>query len=87
MAVSWAVAPCSLVGVYRSFRGACCLYHQGPDNGGSKHRFGTDFDSELTDDAVAFNKMASVTVYNAILTDIKTDTCTSLKCKMYRKIF
>jgi hypothetical protein len=29
MAVFWAVAPCSLVEVYRPFRGACCLHHQG----------------------------------------------------------
>jgi hypothetical protein len=28
MAVSWVVAPCCLVEVYRRFRGACCLYHQ-----------------------------------------------------------
>jgi hypothetical protein len=29
MAVFWVVAPCSLVEVYRHFRGACCLHHQG----------------------------------------------------------
>jgi hypothetical protein len=29
MAVSWVVAPCSLVEVYRRFRDACCLHHQG----------------------------------------------------------
>jgi hypothetical protein len=29
MAVIWVVAPCSLVEVYRRFRGACCLHHQG----------------------------------------------------------
>jgi hypothetical protein len=29
MAIFWAVAPCSLVEVYRRFRGACCLHHQG----------------------------------------------------------
>jgi hypothetical protein len=28
MAVFWVVAPCSLIEVYRRFRGACCL-HQG----------------------------------------------------------
>jgi hypothetical protein len=28
MSVFWAVAACSLVEVYRRFRGACCLYHQ-----------------------------------------------------------
>jgi hypothetical protein len=28
MAVFWAVVPCSLVEVYRRFRGACCLRHQ-----------------------------------------------------------
>jgi hypothetical protein len=27
--VFWNVAPCSLVEVYRRFRGACCLRHQG----------------------------------------------------------
>jgi hypothetical protein len=29
MAVFWVVAPCSLVEVYRRFRGACCLHHEG----------------------------------------------------------
>jgi hypothetical protein len=35
MAVFWVVAPCSLVDVYRRFRGTCCLHHQGddPDHG------------------------------------------------------
>jgi hypothetical protein len=27
MAVFWVVAPCSLVEVYRRFKGACCLHH------------------------------------------------------------
>jgi hypothetical protein len=40
MAVSWFVAPCSLVDVYQRFRGPCYLHHQGddyrPDDGGSK---------------------------------------------------
>jgi hypothetical protein len=31
------IAPCSLVEVYRRFRGAYYLYHQRPHNGGSKH--------------------------------------------------
>jgi hypothetical protein len=31
MAVFWFVAPCSLVEIYRRFRGACCLQHQGDD--------------------------------------------------------
>jgi hypothetical protein len=29
IAVFWVVAPCNLVEVYRRFRGACCLHHQG----------------------------------------------------------
>jgi hypothetical protein len=29
MAVFWVVAPCSPVEVYQSFRGPCCLHHQG----------------------------------------------------------
>jgi hypothetical protein len=29
MAVFWVVAPCSLVEVYRRFRGPCCLHYQG----------------------------------------------------------
>jgi hypothetical protein len=37
MAVFWVVAPCNLVQVYQRFGGACCLHHQGPDDGGSKH--------------------------------------------------
>jgi hypothetical protein len=34
LAVFWVVAPCSLIEVYRRFRGACCLHHQGdrPDD-------------------------------------------------------
>jgi hypothetical protein len=38
--VLWDVAPCSLVEVYRRFRGAYCLHHQGddhPNDGGSKN--------------------------------------------------
>jgi hypothetical protein len=31
-AVFWVVAPCSLVEVYRRFRGACCLHHQGDES-------------------------------------------------------
>jgi hypothetical protein len=37
VAVFLAAAPCSLVEIYRRFRGARCLYHQGddrPDDGG-----------------------------------------------------
>jgi hypothetical protein len=34
MNVFWVVAPCSLVEVYRRFRGACCLHHQGDRPGG-----------------------------------------------------
>jgi hypothetical protein len=33
MAVLWVVAPCSLVEVYRRFRGVYCLHHQGYDGG------------------------------------------------------
>jgi hypothetical protein len=29
MAIFWVVAPCSLVEVYKLFRGPCCLHHQG----------------------------------------------------------
>jgi hypothetical protein len=29
MAVFWVVMPCSLVEVYRRFRGTCCLHRQG----------------------------------------------------------
>jgi hypothetical protein len=31
MAVFWVVAPCSLIQVYRRFRGAWCLRHQGDE--------------------------------------------------------
>jgi hypothetical protein len=31
MAVFWVVASCSLVEVYRRFRGACCLHNQGDE--------------------------------------------------------
>jgi hypothetical protein len=30
MTVIWVLAPCSLVKVFRNFRGAVCLHHQGP---------------------------------------------------------
>jgi hypothetical protein len=29
MAVFWVVAPCSLIEVYQSFKGTCCLHYQG----------------------------------------------------------
>jgi hypothetical protein len=29
IAVFWVIAPCSLLDVYRRFRGACCRHHQG----------------------------------------------------------
>jgi hypothetical protein len=32
MAVFWVVATCSLVEVYRRFRGAFCLHHQGDEH-------------------------------------------------------
>jgi hypothetical protein len=32
MTVLWDVAPCSLVKVYRRFRGVCCLHHQGDES-------------------------------------------------------
>jgi hypothetical protein len=31
MRAFWDIAPCSLVGVDRRFRGACCLYHEGDE--------------------------------------------------------
>jgi hypothetical protein len=31
MTIFWVVAPYSLVEVYRRFRGACCLHHQGDE--------------------------------------------------------
>jgi hypothetical protein len=31
MAVFWVAAPCSLVEVYRRFKGAYCLHHQGDE--------------------------------------------------------
>jgi hypothetical protein len=35
--VFWNVLPCSQIDVDRHLRGACCLYHQRPDDGGSTH--------------------------------------------------
>jgi hypothetical protein len=35
MAVFWVVAPCSLVELYRRFRGAYCLHHQGDSDDGT----------------------------------------------------
>jgi hypothetical protein len=32
MTVFWGVASCSLVEVYRRYRGACCLHHQNDDD-------------------------------------------------------
>jgi hypothetical protein len=37
-AVFWVVTPCSLVEVYRRFRGACCLHHQGDDRGATNQK-------------------------------------------------
>lgn len=36
--IFWVVVRCSLVEVYQCLRGACCLHHHGPDDGGSKHQ-------------------------------------------------
>jgi hypothetical protein len=36
MAVFWVVVPCSLVEVYRRFRGACCLHRQGDEGSTSQ---------------------------------------------------
>jgi hypothetical protein len=44
MAVFWNVAPCNLVEVYRSFRGACCLNLQ--DDTDSKY-LGSQMDRHL----------------------------------------
>jgi hypothetical protein len=33
----WDAAPCTLVDVYRRFRGTYCLHNHRPDGGGSKH--------------------------------------------------
>jgi hypothetical protein len=33
MAVFWVVVPCSLVEVYRRFRGPCCFHNQGDEQG------------------------------------------------------
>jgi hypothetical protein len=35
--ISWVVAPCSLVKINWRFKGAYCLHHHRPDNGGSTH--------------------------------------------------
>jgi hypothetical protein len=32
MAVFWVVVQCSVVKVFRRFRGDCCLHHQGEEN-------------------------------------------------------
>jgi hypothetical protein len=31
MVLFWVIMPCSLVEVFRRFRGACCLHHQGDE--------------------------------------------------------
>jgi hypothetical protein len=33
--VFWDVAPCSLTGIYRCFKGTYCIHHQG--DGGNRH--------------------------------------------------
>jgi hypothetical protein len=38
MRVFWVVAPCSLGEVYRRFRGACCLHHQGDEASVNLHQ-------------------------------------------------
>jgi hypothetical protein len=44
MGVFCVVAACSLVEVYRRFRGACYLHHQGDesDDGGNNHLWNVD---------------------------------------------
>jgi hypothetical protein len=38
MTVFWITAPCSMVEIYKRFRGSCCFHLQGdsPHDGGSK---------------------------------------------------
>jgi hypothetical protein len=36
MTIFWDVVPCSLLEVYRRFRGACCLHHQGVEQAASE---------------------------------------------------
>jgi hypothetical protein len=58
MAVSWVATPCSLVEVYRHFRGACCFYHRGDGDEGSRYLrnfyfgAGTQKDSHLDTELV-----------------------------------
>jgi hypothetical protein len=48
--VFWDVAPCILLEVYQSFRGACCLHHEVTDYGCSKHLWNV---SKLLPDYIA----------------------------------
>jgi hypothetical protein len=34
----WVVVPCNLVEIYRCFRGACCLHHQGDESSSWRYR-------------------------------------------------
>jgi hypothetical protein len=43
MAVFWNVAPCSLLGIDRRFRGANCFHHQGVDGGITSSEISVNF--------------------------------------------
>jgi hypothetical protein len=41
--VFWDVAPCSLVEIFRRFRGACCLHHLGDEKAAGTSETSVDF--------------------------------------------
>jgi hypothetical protein len=68
MDVFWVVAPCSLVEVYRRFRGACCLHHQGMQ---SKREDEQNILLETCHDILLQNTYA-LTIYNHISISFET---------------
>jgi hypothetical protein len=75
MTVFWDIAQCSLVEVYRHFKGACCLHHQGM----IMEAAGT---SEML---VNFYWITWCNIPEG--THLHTDLCKNLKCHELQEMF
>jgi hypothetical protein len=68
MAVFWVTSPCSLVEVYRRFRDACCLHHEGIVTIQNKAIFEINFSfitfvKFIFEDSRFFRLLTDLTVY------------------------
>jgi hypothetical protein len=74
MTVFWDVAPCCLVEVYRRFRCACCLHHQGDDRPTQRN---TPENSHLQDNV--YPHVSSPKPFNEFLLNLVREVYTKKK--------